>query len=89
MKLETPEQAESFKPHVQDLLGQQCREKHLSFGLTIVEFSQEADWTYFVVKPDQDSIRIYDYADVLSNVETHLRRDEQVETVLLVPALAA
>ena len=47
---------------------------------------QEDDWWYVTVKPDRDGVRSHDYAELLTEVEEQIRREKQLN-VLLVPVL--
>ncbi|RPI63316.1 MAG: hypothetical protein EHM48_02690 [Planctomycetaceae bacterium] len=86
----THDEIEELRKHVQELLNMQVRQTGLAFTLKVLdEYIQQEDWLYLVVIPDQQGVRAYDYAKVLTDVENKLRRDEHVEGVLLVPALAA
>jgi hypothetical protein len=81
-------QLQELRGHVQQLLNQECQRRRVDFMLRIVdEAVLEEEFLHFVVVPDHEGIRAWDYADILTNVEMHLRRDEHVENVLLVPAL--
>jgi len=85
------ERIQTITQRINDLLLDECRAEGVAFTLCVVDLSQEtgSEWMYFVVKPDKEKVRIYDYADVLARVEIRLRRDEHVEHVLLVPSMAA
>jgi len=78
--------------HIENLLRDECREQGLDFVLRVVDLEQEDEWMYFKVKPDQEpdqkKVQVFDYADVMASVETSLRRDEHVEHVFLMPAIA-
>jgi hypothetical protein len=76
---------EQLKQRVQGLLNEES--ERLGFGLPIHEhYLHEDEWLYFVVLPDRDDARLYEYANALSNVEMKLR-EEGIENVLLVPSL--
>ena len=78
---------ERLRKHVQELLN--ARTNRRKYRLRVSEEVREEDeWVYFVVSPDREGVSAFDYAGVLSDVEAVLRRDEHVEKVLLVPALA-
>ena len=90
MSQKTPQEVEQLRKHVQELLDLHVRQAGLDFSLKVSDdYVQEEDWLYLVVTADKDGVRAYDYAKALSDVETKLRREEHVEGVLLVPALAA
>lgn len=60
------------------------------FGLTLkvepLNYKVEDDWLYLCVRPSQEGIRPYDYAEVLEEVEKELRRNG-IEQVLLLPII--
>lgn len=79
-------QVNELRTRIQGLLEQECRSKAVDFTLKIVEdFLQEGEILSFVVIPDHKGVRAYDYADVLTSVESRLRKDDGLN-VLLVPA---
>lgn len=80
-------QVQELRSHVQELLDAECRRRNVGFMLKIVEeFFQEGEILSFIVVPDREGVRAWDYADVLSKVEIKLRREEHRD-LLLVPAL--
>lgn len=86
----TPVQIEALSKHVQELLDTYVLQKGLPFALKVSsEYVWQEDWLYLIVTPDKEGVRAYDYAKALTDVENKLRREEHVEGVLLVPALAA
>ena len=78
---------EKLRKHVQELLNARTNRRRYRLRVS-EEVREEDEWVYFVVSPDRKGVSAYDYADVLSDVEAVLRRDEHVEKVLLVPAVA-
>ena len=82
------EQIAELGHRIQDLLDQECQARGVGFSLKVREsFILEGEIINFIVLPDHQGVRAYDYADVLTKVETKFRKDEGLN-VLLVPARA-
>jgi hypothetical protein len=82
----TQEDIDLLRKHVQNLLDKRMKRRNFRLKVTRVD-REEDEWTYFIVSPTRRNVRVYDYADVLSDVEIELRRDEKLEGVLLVPSI--
>ena len=86
----TPQEVEQLRQHVQELLDTYVRQEKFDFRLIVTEeYVQQEDWLHILVLPDRKGIRAYEYAEALSAVSRKLHREEHVENVLLLPALAA
>ena len=86
----TPQEVEQLRRHVQDLLDLYVRQTGLDFSLKVSnDYMQQEEWLFLVVEPEPLGVHAYDYAKALTDVGTKLRREEHVEGVMLVPALAA
>jgi hypothetical protein len=74
---------------IQGIVQRKLNEKRSDFGfqLDVVDHVLDHDgWIHFVVSPRKKGVRAYDYAKALAEVELELR-DENIEEVLLVPAM--
>lgn len=75
---------EQIQKLVQDKLNAR---RDLAGQLNVVDYVQDDDgWLHFVVSPDRDGVRAYEYAKALSDVQLELRTDG-IAQVLLVPAM--
>jgi hypothetical protein len=84
MKVETDE---DIARAVQDYLD---RHQPANFKLSVVReaIRQDDDWWYVTVVPIPPSVRSFDYASILTDVEDKIRQQIGVN-LLLVPTLAA
>lgn len=79
-------QIDQLSCRVQSLLDKECQARGAEFRLKVGEsFVLEGEITNFIIVPNRPGVRSYEYADVLTTVETQLRRDDNLN-VLLVPA---
>ena len=75
-------QAGDLQERIQASLDKETRK--CEFGFRIVEsFTQDEDILCFVVIPDKPGIRAYEYAEIMTRVETKFRKDGF--NILLVP----
>ncbi len=82
------EQIRTLRSHIQELLDKNCQKQRFAFRLRgSDDVLQEGERVTFVVVPDREGVRPYDFATALADVETELARDEKEEGVLLVPAI--
>jgi len=59
----------------------------LGFKLRVADVFQDADdWLHYVIVPESEGVRAYDYAKTLADIEGELRQEGEME-VLLVPAM--
>ncbi len=72
---------------VQRRLAEKGRERGLALELKAQDYRLEDNWLYLCVIPAQESVRPFDYAEILSEIEAELRQ-EGFDNVLLVPTLA-
>jgi hypothetical protein len=54
--------------------------------LKVSGYKLDDDWLYIVVEPARDGVRASDHANLMSEIEKELRKDD-IDQVLLVPAL--
>ncbi len=79
------QETKRLRDRIEALVDQHC--KSLGFRLKVLDtVLEQAGWTYFVVVPDSENVRAYEYADVLAKVEEQLRAEHE-ENVLIVPSL--
>ena len=82
----TDKQLQDLWDRVQRRLDAYCRDR--DFGLKVRDAVAEVDdWVHFIVTPDKEGVRAYDYVEALSDVEDELHRDEGEKHVKLVPAV--
>ena len=86
----TPQEIEQLQQQVQEMLDTYVRQEKFGFRLVVSpEYVQQEDWLHLEVMPDREGVRAYEYAEALMAVEKKLRREVNVEHVLLLPPLAA
>ncbi|GEM_PF-1066551 len=84
----TPEQISPIIAQIQTRLSQLGGAKGVNLQVDTEDTKLEDDWLYVCVSAPKASIRVSDYADILSEIEKELRA-ESIQNVLLVPARAA
>ena len=89
MRPRTERQIADLRNRIQQRLDARCRDIgfHLKVSAIVRRAENQEHWLFFVVVPDTDGVRAYDYAMALADVELELRRNEGEENMLLVPAM--
>ena len=83
--VKTEHDVEQLGKRIQDMLDGFTLSEDLGFRLTVSPDRQEDDWSYWVVVPDREDVRVVEYVEALMAVERKLRKEGR--NVLLVPAL--
>lgn len=72
---------------VRELLSRLGKDRSVVLELEDQDYKLEDEWLYLCVTSKKPGIRASDYAELLADIEKELR-DQQIDNVLLVPAVA-